>query len=468
MPRITQDTMALDNLDTAAAQFEEDVARVAIFTNGDETEDYVTSDGRQVPSLSKVIANVNDMIAPDLEAIDAAVTASQAAASSASQNAGAAAASAGTASTDAAAAQQAALATHNDAIAAADDAERAEAAKDAASTARDEAVGAQTSVQQNADAANAAASRASASETAAAESVTQTGLDLAAVEELATEAAGSALAAGQSATQAGQSATAAGASATNAGASATQAAASAAQAGAMYRNLFHNARFQVNQRFYASGTAAPSAIFMTFDRWRIYVQGQAITSTSQGNGTYYAINCPAGGFEQVVDGIDIFGGQYVINWQGTATCQMGPVASPTTLVKGQVITLVAGTSMQFRFSNGTLWLPQLEPGTIPTVFEVIPYAAEIARCQAYFRVVTIDHEGYQAGGQNSIWSFHFPYMRKVPVGVGLQRGSSPNYANINSPPTFWLSFDVVSCTVPVTTTGTWFVVGYALGLSADL
>ena len=458
----------MDDLDTIAAQFEEDVTRISIFTNGDATTDYVTEDGRQVPSLSKVVANVEDMIAPDLAAVDAAVVASQAAASSAGQSAGAAAGSAQTAQSDAANAQAAAITTHADAIAAADDAERAEASKDAAGAARDEAVGAQASVQQNADAASNAAARAFESEQAAAGSATQTGLDLAAVEELATEAAGSTLAAAQSATQAGQSATAAGQSATAAGQSATAAAASAAQAGAMYRNLFHNARFAVNQRFYASGTAASTAIFMTFDRWRIYVQGQAITSTVQGNGTYYAINCPAGGFEQVVDGIDILGGQYVINWQGTATCQMGPVASPTTLVKGQVITLAAGTAMQFRFSGGTLWLPQLEPGTIPTVFEVIPYAAEIARCQAYFRMVQIDHEGYQAGGQNSIWGYHFPYMRKLPVAVGLARGGTPNYANISAPPTFWLTYDAITCTAMAVTTGTWFVVGYSLGLSADL
>jgi hypothetical protein len=232
MPRITQDTMALDNLDTAAAQFEEDVARINIFTNGDETTDYTTEDGRAVPSLSKVVATVDEMIAPDLAAIDAAVTASQAAAGSANQSAQAAGGSAVTAATDASTAQQASIDAHADAVAAADDAERAEAAKDAAGTARDEAVGAQSSVQQNADAASSAATRAAASEDAAAQSATQTGLDLAAVEELATEAAGSTLSAAQSATQAGQSATAAAQSATTSGQNATAAAQSAAAAAA--------------------------------------------------------------------------------------------------------------------------------------------------------------------------------------------------------------------------------------------
>jgi hypothetical protein len=220
----------MDDLDVITAQFEEDVARINIFTNGDETADYTTEDGRAVPSLSKVIANVDEMLRPDIEAIDSALQASQAAASSAGQSAQAASGSAGTASNDAATAQAAALSTQADAIAAGDDADRAEAAKDAASSARDEAVGAQNSVQQNADAAASSATRASASETAAAASATQTGLDLQAVEELATEAAGSALAADQSVTTAGQSATQAAQSATAAGESATAAAESAREA----------------------------------------------------------------------------------------------------------------------------------------------------------------------------------------------------------------------------------------------
>jgi hypothetical protein len=228
MPIVSPQGSSMDDLDSAAAQFEEDVARIAIFTNGDETTDYITADGRAVPSLSKVVANVNDMIAPDLAAIDAAVTASQSAASAAGQSASTAAASAGTAQTDAANAQAAAIATQADAIATADDAARAEASKDAASTARDEAVNAQANVQQNAEAAGSAAGRAAESETSAASAAAQVALDLQAVEELATEAAGNAVAAGQSETLAAQSATAAAESATAAGKSATQAAASAA------------------------------------------------------------------------------------------------------------------------------------------------------------------------------------------------------------------------------------------------
>jgi hypothetical protein len=265
---------------------------------------------------------------------------------------------------------------------------------------------------------------------------------------------------------------AAGSSATAAAGSASAAAASAAAAASVqlrpFRNLFHNARFQVNQRFIASGSAAASGYAMSLDRWRIVVSGQTASWAQQANGTYSQVVCPAGGFEQVVDGLDIVGGQYVINWLGTATCQMGTVAAPTTVVKGQVLTLAAGAAVQFRFSNGTLAQPQLEPGTVPTSFELVPYAIELTRCSSYFRVVLIDRQSYQVGGQSAIWSIHFPPMRSVPVNAGLVRGSVPSYFNINTPPTFWIGLDNITCTVVATASNPWFAVGYQLGLSADL
>jgi hypothetical protein len=221
----------MDDLDATAARFEEDVTRIHAFANGDEEETFTTVDGREIPSLSRIVANVEEMIRPDLEAIDAAVGASQGAASSAGQSAGAAAGSANTAQDDALNAQNAAVSTQADAIAASDDAARAEAAANAAGTARDAAVGAQSSVAQNVELANGAANRAAASEEVARDIAGQVTRDRDAVEELATEAAGHAMTSEQNATDAGQSATDAGQNATAAAESATAAADSAREAG---------------------------------------------------------------------------------------------------------------------------------------------------------------------------------------------------------------------------------------------
>jgi hypothetical protein len=230
-----REATAMDDLDTIAARFEEDVARIEIWVNADESTDYVTVDGRQVPSVSKVIANVQDMIAPDVATIMQGAT-------DATQAAGAAQASAASASQDAQHAGASAdlvegyaVTVAADAVAANDSADRAEAAYAGASSARDAAVDAQANVQQNADRASTAASNAAASEkaadgsaTAAAASEHQTGLDVQTSSQYAGQAAASAVTAGGSETRAGQSATAAAGSAAASAQSALDSAAHAA------------------------------------------------------------------------------------------------------------------------------------------------------------------------------------------------------------------------------------------------
>ena len=188
MSRANEVNAAMDDLPEFVAQFEEDVARIDIFVNGDESQDYTTADGRPVPSLSKIVANVEEMIRPETDAIMEAVQQSAASA----QQAQASASTASQAATSADQSEAAALGFMGQAGAsaaeAADSRDRAEAASNAAGSARDEAVGAMTSVQQNADNAAGAANRAATSEANAAGSAT----DAASDRQLAEDAAGDA------------------------------------------------------------------------------------------------------------------------------------------------------------------------------------------------------------------------------------------------------------------------------------
>jgi len=218
---------AMDDLDTIAAQFQEDVARIEIFVNGQAYEDYTTEDGRQVPTLSKVVANVEDMIAPDVATIMAGATAATQAASAAQASAASAAQDAQSSGASAELVESYAVTVAADAAAAHDSAERAEASKDAAGTARDTAVAAQANVQQNADTASTAASNAQASAADAAASAqtsssnaAQTGLDVQAASQHAGNAAASAVAASGAEGRASASATAAAQSASASAASA--------------------------------------------------------------------------------------------------------------------------------------------------------------------------------------------------------------------------------------------------------
>ena len=146
------------------------------------------------------------------------------------------------------------------------------------------------------------------------------------------------------------------------------------------RNRIINAQGRINQRVYVSGTATVAANQYTLDRWRVVTSGQSLTWT--GNAARYIMTAPAGGVEQVVEGLNIEGGTYTINWTGTAACTVAGVAR----AKGEVFTLTAATDTTVRFTGGTFTDVQLEPGSIPTAFERAYHGDELAQCQRYYEV----------------------------------------------------------------------------------
>lgn len=145
-----------------------------------------------------------------------------------------------------------------------------------------------------------------------------------------------------------------------------------------FRNLLINGNFQINQRGYVSGTNVGAANTYTLDRWRVVTSGQNVTITASGNGNQ--ITAPAGGIEQVIEGINIGGGTYVLNWTGTATATVNGTARD----KGASFTLPANTNATVRLIGGTASQVQLEPGTVATPFEHRPIGAELALCQRYY------------------------------------------------------------------------------------
>lgn len=145
-----------------------------------------------------------------------------------------------------------------------------------------------------------------------------------------------------------------------------------------FRNLLINGNFQVNERAYASGAATTSANQYTLDRWRVVVSGQSLVFVSSGSGN--AITAPAGGVEQVIEGVNIGGGTYVLNWTGTATATVNGTAR----AKGEGFTLPAGTNATVQLAGGTASLVQLEPGTMPTPFEHLPLTTVEGLCRRYF------------------------------------------------------------------------------------
>lgn len=144
------------------------------------------------------------------------------------------------------------------------------------------------------------------------------------------------------------------------------------------RNRIINGQGRINQRAYVSGTATGGANQYTLDRWRVVTSGQSLTFT--GNDATRTMTAPAGGCEQVIEGANIEGGTYVINWTGTATCTVNGVSRAT----GATFTLTANTAATVRMIGGTFTDVQLELGTVATPFERLPISDEFARCRRYY------------------------------------------------------------------------------------
>jgi len=149
-----------------------------------------------------------------------------------------------------------------------------------------------------------------------------------------------------------------------------------------FRNRLINAQGLINQRAYVSGTATTSANQYTLDRWRVVVSGQNLTFTTTANETTFT--APAGGIEQVIEGLNLESGTYVLNWEGTATATVGGTA----VAKGGTVTVVGGTNTTVRFIGGTFIRPQFEAGTVATPFERRPYGTEYALCERYYQILS--------------------------------------------------------------------------------
>ncbi|MEX3929805.1 hypothetical protein AB4Y36_38340 [Paraburkholderia sp. BR10936] len=175
MPAIKPLASPMDDLADIVAQFELDAQRAELWINGDEVSDYITADGRAVPTVSKLVAGVNDMIAPDVEAITQGATAATNAANAAATSAGQAVAAAASAAADAEGLSQAVIDAQAAAVSATDDAQRAEASAISAGGARDAATSASADAQSALQGAQTAHSQAAQSATAAGNSATAAG-----------------------------------------------------------------------------------------------------------------------------------------------------------------------------------------------------------------------------------------------------------------------------------------------------
>lgn len=197
------------------------------------------------------------------------------------------------------------------------------------------------------------------------------------------------------------------------------------------RNLIINGSGRINQRGYVSGAATSGANQFTLDRWFVVTSGQNLSFTGDASGR--VMTAPAGGARQVVEGANIIGGSYVLNWTGTATATVNGTAR----TKGEVFTLTANTNVVVAFVGGTFTDVQLERGSVVTPFEWRSVGQELALCQRYYwRGLPAAALNYPSYASNAVmtWAILFPVtMRAAPVfssdftGVTLTSTGTPSW-----------------------------------------
>lgn len=144
------------------------------------------------------------------------------------------------------------------------------------------------------------------------------------------------------------------------------------------RNKLINGNFDINQRG-VSGSVTLAAGEYGHDRWKAGASGCTYTFATSGNVTTLTIS--AGSLIQVVEGVNLFSGTYVLSWAGTAQGKIGAGSFGNSGVTGSV---TGGTNLEIEFGTGTLSKVQLEAGNTATPFEHRSVGQELALCQRYF------------------------------------------------------------------------------------
>jgi len=160
------------------------------------------------------------------------------------------------------------------------------------------------------------------------------------------------------------------------------------------RNRIINGNFAINQRV-VSGTVVLAAGVYGHDRWKAGASGCTYTFSTTGLDTTITIS--AGSLQQVIESVNVEGGNYVMTWTGTA---QGRIAGGSYAATGVAATgVTAAATLTVEFNTGTLTRVQVEPGASggASPFDRRLMAAELALCQRYYETGVGRFAGYGSG-----------------------------------------------------------------------
>ncbi len=153
------------------------------------------------------------------------------------------------------------------------------------------------------------------------------------------------------------------------------------------RNKIINGAFLINQRA-VSGTVTLAAGQYGHDRWKAGAAGCTYTFATANGLTTLTIT--AGTLQQVILAENVPAGPVVLSWGGTA---QGRIDAGAYASGSATATAAGGTNVTVEFGTGTLFRPQLEPGTKKTPFEHRLLELERIACRYYFQRYSVPSGG---------------------------------------------------------------------------
>jgi hypothetical protein len=200
------------------------------------------------------------------------------------------------------------------------------------------------------------------------------------------------------------------------------------QAALRYTNSADNSGFSVNQRAYVSGAALGAGIY-AHDRWKAGAGGCTYTYTQSG-GPATTITITAGTLQQVVEGLSVAGGSYMLSWTGTAQGRVGAgsyAASPVA-----VTGIVAGANTTIEFNAGTVSQVNLEAGTVVTPWLARDAASELGNCQRFYVAGSWVVAGYNSAGATTNMVMHaLPVVPRAVPAIAIS--GAPTLTNCSAP-----------------------------------
>lgn len=145
------------------------------------------------------------------------------------------------------------------------------------------------------------------------------------------------------------------------------------------KNAIINGNFGVNQR-QKSGTVILSAGQYGHDRWKAGASGCTYTFATTENVTVITIT--AGSLIQVIEGLNLETGTYILSWVGSSQGKIGAGSFSDTGVTGSV---TGGTNLSIEFGTGTISKVRFNKGTTAIEWQTEAYDDVLRQCQRYYQ-----------------------------------------------------------------------------------